>query len=337
MKIQFTYGPEQVFQRRADDLNLVGRVEGARYPLDYATWSLNDGPETFVYVEHVADPGIDWTYEYKDSIAVNRLKDAGDFNIEIPVDSPQLRGGDNTLRFRVGESSSGEIEYEVVFNFDPTPLPASLDLSDLSRFDHVQEVGQVTNGAFDLDKDLNLIRNRGPVYPDSLLVVGSKHGSQRATYDVRFTDLTKVKWLGPSDFFTGHAGPEPPIGIKPGWSSAGLVALNPRNEARMFLAYGDHVGTDEEWVVQTAPPMRFCPEPGGWYSVRHEVFFRDGVNSARFKIWPRAEAEPTNWLLEESDSGVAEHFHRHRKASFGLFQHSGMPNEWSNIRLDALD
>jgi len=337
VRIQFTYGTDQVFRRRTDDLNLVGNLEGARYPLDYSTWSLNGGPEIFVYVEHVADPGIDWTYEYKDSIAVNRLKDTGDFNIEIPVTSPDLRSGNNTLRFRVNDDVSNETETTVEFTFDPTSLATSLDLSDLSRFEHIQEVGQITNGAFDLDKNLNVIRNRGPVYPDSLLVVGSKHGSQRATYDVRFTDFAKVKWLGPSDYFTGHAGPEPPIGIKPGWSSAGLVALNPRNEARMFLAYGDHVGTDEEWVVQTAPPVRFCPEPGTWYSVRHEVLFRDGVNSARFKIWPRAEGEPTDWLLEESDYGVAEYSHRHRKASFGLFQHSGMPNEWSNIRIHALE
>jgi len=194
----------------------------------------------------------------------------------------------------------------------------------------------MVDGAFDLDLGMNLIRNRAPVYVDSLCVLGSPHSSQNATYNVRFTDFTKVKWLGPSDYFAGHAGPEPPIGIKPGWSSAGMIAMNPRNEARSFLAYGDHVGTDEEWVIQTMPPVKFIPQQDVLYRIRHQVEFKDGVNYVRWRIWLEGDPEPSKWLIEEDDSSIPSHYPKYTEASFSLFQHSGMPNEWSNIVIEPL-
>jgi hypothetical protein len=333
MAIILTYGRQQRFRYRTHDLNIHGRVAHVPMPTRQATWSLNGGPAIDFYVERVPDPGIDWTYQYKDSPAVNRLRDLGDFNVEIPTDTPHLRAGRNELRLSVVDGTGREDQVSIDLDWDPTPLPIELDLQDLSGYTHIQEIGQAVNGAFDLDRDQNLIRSRGPVYVDALLVLGSLHGSQEATYQVRFTDLTKAKWLGPSDFFAGHAGPTPPIGIKPGWSTAGMMALNPRNEARGFLAYGDHVGTDQEWVVQTAPPRRFIVEARVDYRVRHQVEFKDGVDHDRFRIWPVGEEEPTAWLVEEDDSAVPAGFPKYTTCSFGLFQHSGFPIEWSNIRV----
>jgi len=336
MLIHLTYGARQRFRYRTYDLNVHGRVADGVMPIREATWSLNDGPPTEFYVESVPDPGIDWTFEYKDSPAVNRLKDLGDFNVEIPVGSPELRAGANRLTIRVVDGAGEQAQADVDLTWDPTPLPAELDLRDLRGFGHIQEVGQAVDGAFDLDLDQNLIRSRGPVYVDALLVLGSPHGSQEATYQVRFTDLTKVKWLGPSDFFAGHAGPTPPIGIKPGWSTAGMMALNPRNEARGFLAYGDHVGTDQEWVIQTAPPVRFIVQARVDYRVRHQVEFRDGVDYDRFKIWPVGEDEPDTWLVEEDDSSIPAEYPKYTECSFSLFQHSGFPIEWSDIQVRPL-
>lgn len=336
MTIIFTYGTRQQFRYRTYDLNFTGRVEDLEFPLKQSTYALNGGPEVFFYVEHVPDPGIDWTYEYKDSPAVNRLKDLGDFNVEIPVTASELKSGDNQLLIVI-EDARGHVERATVdFSWDPEPLPLPLDLTDLRRFSHIQEVGQAVNGAFDLDQRQNLIRSRAPVYVDVLLVLGSLHGSQEATYNVRFTDFTKVKWLGPSDFFTGHVGPQPPIGIKPGWSTAGMIAMNPRNEARSFLAYGDHAGTDQEWVIQTMPPVKFIPKTRTTYSIRHQVEFRNGVNYVRWRIWKAGEPEPAEWLIEEDDSSIPEDYPKYTEASFSLFQHSGMPIEWSNIRVEPL-
>jgi hypothetical protein len=336
MHLRLTYGQRQRFRFRTYDLNIVGRLEHAAYPIRISTWSLNGGVPVYFYVEHVPDPGIDWTYEYKHSPAVNRLKDLGDFNLEVPVSTPELRAGENILSVHIEDASGAALRHDIAFFWDPTPVPLPLDLTDLSGYRHIQDVGQVVDGAFDIDHDLNLIRSRAPVYVDALLVLGSPHGSQEATYNVRFTDFAKVKWLGPSDFFAGHAGPTPPIGIKPGWSTAGMMALNPRNEARGFLAYGDHVGTHQEWVVQTAPPKRFIVKKDLLYCVRHQVVFANGIDSNRFKIWPEGEPEPETWLVEEDDSRIPNNLPKYRECSFSLFQHSGMPIEWSNIRVVPL-
>ncbi len=337
MPIILTYGRRQRFRHRTHDINIHGRLANRPVPTRQATWSLNGGPAVAFYVESVPDPGIDWTYEYKDSPAVNRLKDLGDFNVEIPVDSSELHEGSNDLTISIVDGSGQEERVSVDVSWDPTPLPVDLDLRDLSDYAHIQQVGQVVNGAFDLDRDQNLIRSRGPVYVDALLVLGSLYASQEATYQVRFTDFTKVKWLGPSDFFAGHAGPTPSIGIKPGWSTAGMMALSPRNEARGFLAYGDHVGTDQEWVVQTAPPKRFIVRAGVDYRVRHQVRFSDGVDFDRYRIWLAGDEEPAEWLVEEDDSSVPDGFPKYTECSFSLFQHSGFPIEWSDIQVRGLD
>jgi hypothetical protein len=38
-------------------------------------------------------------------------------------------------------------------------------------------------------------------------------------------------------------------------------------------------------------------------------------------------------LVEEDDSAVPAGFPKYTTCSFGLFQHSGFPIEWSNIRV----
>ena len=334
--IRLVYGTSQTFRFRQRDINLIGQVAGASYPLRRSEYRLNGGEPIFFYVDHVPDPGIDWTTQYKDSPAGLRLKDQGDFNVEIPVTAPGLQPGRNAVEIRIVGEAGAEAMAEVVFDWHPEPLPMPLDLRHLSGFGGIQEIGQTVNGAFELDIENNLIRTCEPVYPDALLLLGSPHGSQEATYRVRFTGFEGVKWLGPSDFFVGHEEADPPVGVKPGWSSAGMAALNPRGEARSFLAFGDHCGTDREWVVMTDPPARFPVRVGVAYRVRHQVAFQGGVNRVRYRVWREGEPEPQAWLCEVSDADVAPEMPRHQAASFGLFQHSGRAIEWSDIRINAL-
>jgi hypothetical protein len=245
---------------------------------------------------------------------------------------------------------------EAAFVWDPAPVPLPLDLGDLSKLDHIQQVGQVVNGAFDLDPETNVIRSRAPVAPDALLVLGAPHGSQEATYDIRFSDLEWAKYLGLSDFFVRHEAEEPPIGIKTGWSTAGLATLtygwrpgspaevrqrpsaepNPWGEARAWLASADNSRRADRWLVKTDPPATLPVAAGVTYHVRHGVRFDRGVNSVRFRIWPDGEREPVAWLCDESDAAVAGTRTRVSRASFALFQHSGQPTEWSRIRVVAL-
>ena len=220
----------------------------------------------------------------------------------------------------------------MAFDWDPRPLALPLDLRDLTRFDDIQEIGQVINGAFDLDRRQNVIRSRAPVAPDALLLLGSPHGSQG---DLRgaLLDFMGAKWLGLADF-SRPGGGAPPRGIKVGWSSAGMAALS-ANEARSFIAWGDHSGRPEEWAIATHPPARVPIERNVLYRVRHQVAFVHGITRVRYRIWPATAPEPTGWLCEEQDAKVPAHLPRHTAASFGLFQHMGMPIEWSEIMVTA--
>jgi hypothetical protein len=302
-------------------------------PLRRSYYRLNGAsPEPF-YVEAIPDEGIDWINGYKYSPAELRCKELGEFCIEIPIDAAGLKEGDNSLIIEIENGTKIEERIQLSFRWDPKPLPLPLDLADLDRFETIQDVGQVVNGAFDLDTAQNVIRSRAPVAPDAFMVLGSPHTSQEAVYRVRFLDLTGAKWLGLSDFFVRQEEGEPPRGIKVGWSSAGMAVLSPGQEARSLIAWGDHSGQPEEWVIATNPPNPIIIKKGVLYSVRHQVAFVNGINRVRFRIWPAHETEPDGWLCEEEDSKVPPGLPRHTHASFGLFQHMGMPIEWSDIRV----
>ncbi len=336
MAIRLTYGSRQQFRHRDRDITIRGQIAPLTPPTRRAVYRLNDGPETPFYVEAIADDGIDWVNGYKDSPAELRCRELGEFAIELPVETGALRAGENRVEIDVMDAAEQTARADILLVWDPTPPPLPLDLRDLSGFDDIQAVGQVINGAFDLDRDQNLIRSRAPVAPDAFIILGGMHGSQEATYAVRFTDFTGVKWLGLADFFAGMEEGTPPRGIKVGWSSAGMATLNPNGEARSFIAWGDHSGGADEWVVVTDPPKRFAVERQQRYRVRHQVRFEDGVTTVRFRIWPEGASEPDDWLVEESDRLIASHLPRHERAAFGLFQHSGMPIEWSDILVTTL-
>ncbi len=331
MPVRLTCGAHQQFRCRYPDITIRGQVDDLQPPARRAHYRLNQGPATGFYVEAIPDDGIDWVNGYKTSPAELRCRDLGEFCIEIPTTAPALQSGQNRLSIEV-EDAEGRISgTDLTFEWDPAPLPLPLDLRDLTRFDDIQQVGQIVNGAFDLDRKQNLIRSRAPVAPDAFLVLGSPHASQEATYAVRFLDLGGAKWLGLADFFAGIEQGRPPRGIKVGWSSAGMAALSPRGEARSFIAWGDHSAQPQEWAIATHPPASVQIERGRLYRVRHQIAFAEGVNRVRFRIWPADRSEPATWLCEEQDSQVPSDLPRHRQASFGLFQHMGLPIEWSDI------
>lgn len=334
MTIRLTYGTRQRFRYRHADITVRGEVDGLVPPVRRALWRLNDARNTSFYVEEIPDPGIDWVQGYKSSPAELRCRHLGEFCIEIAVAHDALRVGDNRLLIEVEDARTTHVG-ALRFDWNPRPLPLPLDLRDLTGFDDIQAIGQVINGAFDLDRKQNLIRSRAPVAPDAFLVLGSPHASQEATYAVRFLDLAGAKWLGLADFFAGLEEGEPPRGIKVGWSSAGMAALSPAGEARSFIAWGDHSGRPEEWAIATHPPAPVRIERGVLYRVRHQVAFANGIDRVRFRIWRADAPEPDAWLCEEQDSRVPADRPRHRAAAFGLFQHLGMPIEWSDILITA--
>lgn len=175
--IQLTYGTHQAFRYRHRDINIVGTATVPQ-PVRSAEYRLNEAAPVAFYGK-----GTD---AKRDRVSRNRLQSAGDFDIKIPVGSPCLVAGKNRLTIRVTDSDGQSHEATMTFGWDSTPVPLPLDLSDLSEVREIQQLGQVVNGEFEIAPGRNVIRTHSPVAKDALLLLGSPHGSQEATYGVRF-------------------------------------------------------------------------------------------------------------------------------------------------------
>lgn len=327
----FTYGTEQRYRRSTRDITIRGQVETALHPLAAAIFTLNGGMPRPLYVEEIPDDGVDWTTGYKDTPAELRCRDQGEFCIEIDVDDPALEPGRNRVDVRMTGADGREAAAVMHFEWNQEPSRFPIDLRDLSGVRHVQDIGQVVNGAFDIDHDVNVIRSRAPVAPDALLLVGAAGRSQEATYAVKFLDPNGAKWLGCGDFYAGMVDGVPPRGIKVGWSSAGMAALSPVDGARAFLAWGDHSGDPHEWAIATNPASPVAVRAHTLYRVRQRISMHEGEHRVRWRLWPADASEPAEWLCDEDTGKLPAHLPRHEDATFGLFQHFGLPVEWSDI------
>lgn len=331
MDIRLPYGRHQRFRCRTGDITIRGQVERATFPIAAAWFCLNGGARQVLYVEQYRDEDTDWVHGYKATPAELRCREQGEFCVEIPTDDAGLRPGTNDVAITIRDATGFEQDFALQVDWNPEPLPLPLDLRDLRQFARLQDVGQVLNGAFDLDHDLNVIRSRSPVAPDALLVLGSPHASQEATYAIRFLELAGAKWLGCSDFFAGLTEGTPPRGIKVGWCSAGMAALSPSDGARAFIAWGDHSGDPREWAIATHPAAPVQVQRQTLYRVRHQIALTDGNHRVRWRIWRDGEPEPAHWTCTEESCAVPTHLPRHSAASFALFQHMGHSIEWSDI------
>lgn len=331
MHIEFSYGPSQRYRRRADLLTIRGNVDGASHPLRSSIFRLNGGDPRPLYVEAEPDNGVDWTAGYKATPAELRCRHQGEFSVEFDCDDAALTVGANRAVVEVVDGAGETATAEVAFHWDPEPAPFPIDLRDLSSVAHIQDIGQAVNGDFDLDRDRNVIRSRGPVAPDALFLVGSPGGSQEATYRVRFLEPAGAKWLGCGDFHAGLTEGVPPRGIRVGWSSAGMAAMSPVDGARAFIAWGDHSGDPGEWAIATHPARPFPVQRNTRYRVRQRLSIHGGENRIRWKIWDERHPEPAGWLCDEDTGKLPAHLPRNTRATFGLFQHFGQPIEWSDI------
>jgi hypothetical protein len=318
-------------------MTIRGEIEGVVFPIIAASWSLNRGPRHVLYVEQTPDAGTDWVRGYKKTPAELRCREQGEFCVEIGATDADLRTGGNEATLAFTDSAGREESCALRFDWNPDPLPLPLDLRDLTRFSHVQDVGQTVNGAFDLDRDLNVIRSRSPVAPDALLILGSPHRSQEATYAIRFLEPAGAKWLGCSDFFAGLVDGVPARGIKVGWCSAGMAALSPTDGARSFLAWGDHSSDPREWAIATHPARKVDIAKNVLYRVRHQIALANGCHRVRWRLWRADQPEPQTWLCEEESSRLPSGLPRHAAASFALFQHLGQSIEWSDIVIEPYE
>jgi hypothetical protein len=225
------------------------------------------------------------------------------------------------------------------FNWDPRPIPLPLILDDLTGFGSIQEVGQAVNGEFEIDPVNNVIRSHVPVGSDILLLLGSPNGSQEATYQVKFSPISdKWAFIGLSDFFFEHVEQSPGLGIKPGYSTAGLATIDHQGQAKVWLAWGDClIDKKDAWLVKTEKDAKFPVQADIQYNVKHQSIIEEGINLSRFRLWPEGTIEPDMWLCEENNSHIETSLQRIPTASFGFFQYWGTPTEWTNINVKQLD
>jgi hypothetical protein len=337
-KIVLAYGTRQAFRYRCEDINILG-FTALMLPVRRAEWRLNGGPPINVYVERqvtAAEPAqFPWGAR---TPAVNRLRDLpGHFNIEIPTRSPHLCSGLNQIVIRIEGDDGEPAELEAEFSLEPTPVGLPLDLSDFRVATSVQEIGQVVDGLWDIDQDRNVITTRGPVAHDALLLLGGPHRSQEATYNVVFSAPLQGDFLGLSDFFVRHDEQQENLGIKPGYSTAGLATLKPDGTAQCWAAMGDNTW-DKDWSwVRISTPVFVAVTAGMVYAVRHQVIFDGGISLGRFRIWPAERPEPKRWLCSVHTPPLSTGLPRPTSATFGLFQHQGNPTQWSNVLVRAIE
>ena len=188
----------------------------------------------------------------------------------------------------------------VTFSWDPEPPSLPLDLTNLSSVQTIQEIGQVVDGAFDIDHERNVIRSRTPVAPDNLLVLGPAAQSQEATFRIRFHDVAAGKYVGVGDFFVGHEDNRVPLGIKPGWSTAGMATVKSNGECRSWIAWGDNCDHPNMWMIVTEPAAYFRPIGKLDYRVRHQVCL-ERASQVPASAFGGGRDEPEDWLCAEDE------------------------------------
>jgi hypothetical protein len=338
--IELFYGNRQQFQLRHGDINILGQTDVCQ-PVKRSEYRLNDATPIHFYIEPETPPGEGkYAWDCK-TPSIFRLRDCpGSFNLEIPVDSPVLQEGLNRVSIEI-EDSDGTVDTLVAeFHWNSRPLALPIHLTDFRSYETIQEIGQVVNGLFEIDRERNSIVSCKPVGADILLLLGSPGESQEATYDVEFDlhDSNSKDYAGLSDFFAWHEEQSPGLGIKPGYCTSGLGTISPTGEAKLWMAVGDCLtGKDWAWVNCTDSPPHFPIQSGIIYKVRHQVIIHNGVNWSRYRIWKKGDEEPDDWLCDEDNAFMKSNLPRISKASFGLFQFGGNPTSWSNISVKRLE
>jgi hypothetical protein len=335
-EIVLFYGNRQKFRYRCEDINISGFTTLA-LPVRLSEWQLNGGRRVHFYVERRATGPAQYPFGTQ-TPAVNRLRDLpGNFNIEIPVTSSEVRPGRNCIKIVIEGDDEQHAELDAEFSWDPTPVGLPLDLTDLSKIVSIQEIGQAVDGLWCLDKGRNAVTTQAPVAHDALLLLGSPHESQEATYNVVFSKPLHGVFLGLSDFFVRHDEQSPNLGIKPGYSSAGLATVTADGVAQCWAAMGD-ITWEKDWSwVRKSRPVYLPLAADTVYAVRHQVIFDRGASLARFRIWPVEKLEPKRWLCRVDSMSLTSDLPRPMAASFGLFQYHGNPTQWSKIQVRPIE
>ncbi|MCB9140392.1 MAG: DUF5011 domain-containing protein [Caldilineaceae bacterium] len=216
-----------------------------------------------------------------------RLWNAGDFNVDLPVDD--LQTGTNTVVITDGSENK-----TVIVNYQPQSavLPYTIDWSALSTRAQIQTVAQAIDGNWILDG--STVRTGEPGY-DRLIGVGDMTWQD---YEVLvpftlYSTLQNYHGVGVLIGWQGHTD-EPRVCSQPkcGWMPLGALAWY-RNGRLQLYSYNPDNGDNDfvEILASKSKPVTLGDKI--WLRVRAES--APGGDFYSMKIWPDGTPEPAGW------------------------------------------
>ncbi len=292
-QIDVWYGPDQSFGQNGQPqrwVNVLGRVRG-RAPIRSLRYTLNGDEPRALSV------GPDQ----------RRLAGKGDFNIDI--DSRRLQPGANQIHIVATDELGGESTAEVTLHYEPQPCPLPCTI-DWSQIDAIQDVAHVVDGQWSITGEGISPEEIGY---DRLLAVGDmRWRNVEVTVPITVHGINAGCYELPSV----HAG----VGIVLRWKghtpwgrdawSSGQPLVGPANYGSIgwYCVFHDDgpilnfFDTDFNRPVQIAHKLPLhVPHV---FKARAETL-ADGSTRFRLKVWPVAENEPVEWMLEAPGTPMA--------------------------------
>lgn len=265
--INIWYGDSQRFGHLGHPqiwVNILGNIASPP-PEDMASlvYALNDGPTIPLTIG-----------------SFRRLARNGDFNVDIHYTDLLPT---NTLVITATDTVGNQTTKTVTLQYESGrtwPLPYSIDWQ---AADKIQDVAQVVDGYWTLDKGLLRIVEAGY---DRLVALGdTTWADYEATVPIILHTKPDTTGVGLLYRWKGHTD-EPVVCDQPkcGWEPLGALAW--------IKANPDQITFSKTNLVK---PMSFDLETPYWFKLRAETVLSDTLYSV--KVWPNGQAEPTDWDL----------------------------------------
>lgn len=268
------YGEEQTFGQAGDPqrwANLLGQAH-APGGLAALSYRLNGGPSI----------PLPW------GVNANRLAAGGDYNVELDRERLVPHPGTNTVEITATGSSGVTTRRTVTVRHHArrlTPLPYTIDWSNLDGVDRVNEVASIVDGAWELTEAGLHTTKKGY---DRLIALGDRNWSPEyeARARVILHDWRPYGGVGLAMGWQGHAGEADPRVDWP-MEALGWVRNLPGQQEAQVMTFEGGV---RERVSYDMPE-------GTTYELRvRSERLGGGLARFAFKIWPRGSSEPA-WTV----------------------------------------